>query len=109
MAQDYIAQGSEEIEGRVIKKLFKEFSRTESRLLGALSKLDEFLLHPQVRTCSLAVPGTSRNNHSENRETTGYRSPGDHSPEALFSACRLGNLHDSEQDETHRERKFSEN
>ena len=39
--------------------------------MGALSKLDEFLLKPQVRTCSLAVPGTSRNDKSENRETTG--------------------------------------
>ena len=62
---------SEEIEGRVIKKPSKEFSRTESRILGALSRLDEFLLNPQVRTCSVAVPGTSRNNDLENREPTG--------------------------------------
>ena len=38
--QDYIRQISEEIEGRVTKKLSKEFSRTESRILGALSKPD---------------------------------------------------------------------
>ena len=44
LTQDYISQVSEEIEGRVTKKLSKEFSRTESRILGALSKLDEFLL-----------------------------------------------------------------
>ena len=69
--QDYISQVSEEIEGRVTKKLSKEFSKTESRILGALSKLDELLLNPQVRTCSVAVPGTSRNNNSENRDTTG--------------------------------------
>ena len=69
--QDYISQVSEEIEGRVTKKLSKEFSKTESRILGALSKLDELLLKPQVRTCSVAVPGSSRNNNSENRETTG--------------------------------------
>ena len=62
-AQDYISQVSEEIEGRVTKKLSKEFSKTESRILGALSKLDELLLNPQVRTCSVAVPGTSRNNN----------------------------------------------
>ena len=67
MAQEYISQVSEEIEGRVAKKLSNEFSRTESRILGALSKLDEFLLNPQVRTCSVAVPGTSRNGSSENR------------------------------------------
>ena len=49
MTQGYISQVSEEIEGRVTKKLSKEFNRTESRILGALSKLDEFLLNPQVR------------------------------------------------------------
>ena len=66
LTQDYISQVSEEIEGKVTKKLSKEFSRTESRILGALSKLDEFLLNPQVRTCSVAVPGTSRSNNTEN-------------------------------------------
>ena len=55
-AQDYISQVSEEIKGRVTKKLSKEFSKKESRILGALSKLDEILLNPQVRTCSVAVP-----------------------------------------------------
>ena len=55
-AQDYISQVSEEIEWRVTKKLSKEFSKTESRILGALSKLDDILLNPQVRTCSVAVP-----------------------------------------------------
>ena len=70
MAQEYISQVSEEIEGRVTKKLSNEFIKTESRVLGALSKLDEFLLNPQVGTCSVAVPGTSRNSNSENRETT---------------------------------------
>ena len=69
MAQEYISRVSEEIEGRVTKKLTKEFSRTESRILGALSKLDDFLLNPQVRNCSVAVPGTSRNGNSENPGT----------------------------------------
>ena len=40
IAQKYIFQVSEEIEWRVTKELSKEFSRTESRILGALSKLD---------------------------------------------------------------------
>ena len=101
MAQEYISQVSEEIERRVTKKLSKEFSWTESRILGALSKLDEFLLNPQVRTCSVAVPGTSRNNNSENREPTGDRSLGDPCPETVFSTCHSGNLNDSEQEETH--------
>ena len=77
LTQDYISQVFEEIEGRVTKKRWKEYNRTESRILGALSKLEEFLLNPQVRTCSVAVPGTSRNNNSENRETSGDRSSGD--------------------------------
>ena len=84
VAQDYISQVSEKIEGRVTNKLSKEFSRTESRILGALSKLDELLLNPQVRTCSVAVPGTSRNNNSENRETNGGRFPDDPYPEVGF-------------------------
>ena len=101
MAQEYISQVSEEIEGRVTKELSKEFSRTESRILGALSKLDEFLLNSQVRTCSVAVRGTSRNNESENREPTGDRSLGDPCPEAVFFSYHSSNLNDSEQAETH--------
>ena len=103
MAEDeeYITRVSEEIEESDTKKLSQEFSRTESRILGALSKLDEFLLNPQVRTCSVAVPGTSRNNNSENREPTGDHSLDDPCPEVLFSACHTSNLNDSEQEETH--------
>ena len=36
LAQDHISQVSEEIKGRVSKKLSKEFSRTKSRILGAM-------------------------------------------------------------------------
>ena len=96
LAQDYISQVSEEIEGRVTKKLSKEFSRTESRILGALSKLDEFLLNPQVRTCSVAVPGTFRNSNSENRKPTGDRSLDDPCPEVRFSSHHSGNLNSPE-------------
>ena len=84
LTQDYISQVSEEIEGRVTKKLSKEFSKTVSRILGALSKLDEFLLNPQVQTCSVAVQGTSRNANSENRETHGDRSSDDPYPEVGY-------------------------
>ena len=102
MTQEYISQVSEEIEGSVTIKLSKEFSRTESRILGALSKLDEFLLNPQVRTRSVAVPGSSRNNDLENRESSGDRSLGDPPcREAVFSACHTSHLNDSEQEETH--------
>ena len=96
LTQDYISQVSEEIEGRVTKKLFNEFSKTESRILGALSKLDELLLNPQVRTCSVAVPGSSRNNNSENRETTGDRSSDSPYPEVGFFSHHSGQLNSPE-------------
>ena len=65
--EEFITQLSEEIEGRVTKKLLQEFRRTESRILGALSKLDEILLNPQIRTHSGTVPGTFRNTTVENQ------------------------------------------
>ena len=60
--------------------------------MGALSKLDEFVLNPQVRTCSVAVPGTARNNNSENRETTGDRSSDDPCLEVRYSSHNSGHL-----------------
>ena len=96
LTQDYISQVSEEIEGRVTKKLWKEFSRRESRILGALPKLDELRLSPQVRSCSVAVPGTSRNSNSENREATGDRQSDDPCPGVRFSSCQSGQLNNPE-------------
>ena len=90
LTQDYISQVSEEIKGRVTEKLSKEFSRTESRILGALSKLDEFLLNPQVRTCSVAVPGTSRSSNLENQGTNEDRPSDDPGPEVEFSSPHFG-------------------
>ena len=90
LTQDYISQISEEIEGRVTKKLSKEFSRTESRILGALSKLDEFLLNPQVRTCSVNLPGMPGNSNLENRETNGDRPSDDPGPEVEFCSPHIG-------------------
>ena len=84
LTQHYISQNSEEIEGRVTNKLSKEFSKTESRILGALSKLDEFLLSTQIRTCSVAAHGTSRNSNLENRETHGDCSSNDPYPEVGY-------------------------
>ena len=101
MVEEYITQVSEEIEWRVTEKLSKKFSWTESRILGALSKLDDFLMNPQVRTCSVAVPGTSRNSSSENREPIGDHSLNDPCPEVVFYACHTSNLNDSEQEKTH--------
>ena len=78
------------IEGRVTKKLSKEFSKTESRILGALSRLDEFFLNPQVRTCSVAVPGMSGHNNLENRETNGGHPSDDPGPEVEFCSPHHG-------------------
>ena len=60
----------------------------ESRILGALSKLDEFLL-----TYSVAVQGTS-----ENRETHGDRSSNDPYPEVGYFPHYSGQLNSPETD-----------
>ena len=80
--EEYITQVSEEIEGRVTKKLSQEYNRTESRILGALSKLDEFLLNQQIRTHSGTVPETFRNTNVDNQGTNEDDSLSDPHPEA---------------------------
>ena len=62
------------------EKLSQAFSRLEARILGALSKLDEFLLKPQIREGSGTVPRT-QNTNVENRETIGDCSLDDLHPE----------------------------
>ena len=47
MREDYNTQVSGEGEGPVKNKLSQEFNRTESRISGASSRLDEFLQNPQ--------------------------------------------------------------
>ena len=54
--EDYITQVSEEIEGRVTERLSKDCSRTENRLLGALARLDDFLMNPLIQGHSGDVP-----------------------------------------------------
>ena len=100
ITEEYITQVSEEIEGRVIEKLSQESNWTKSRILAALSKLDEYLLNPQVRTLSGTVPWTSRNNDLENREPTGDRFQSGYLPEVEFFACRTGNSIDSDLEDT---------
>ena len=97
LTQGYISQVSEEIEGRVTKKLSREFNKTESRILGALSKLDEFLLNQQVRTCSV-VQGASGSANSENREIHGDRSSNDPYPEGGYFSHHSGELNSPEAD-----------
>ena len=91
--EEYITQVSEEIEGRVSKRLSQEFSRTESRILGALSKLDEFIWNQQIQTHSETVPGTFRNTNVENQGTNEDDSQSDPHPEAgIFRGQTTQNL-----------------
>ena len=80
--EDYITQVSEEIEGRVTKKLLQEFSRTENRILGALARRDDFLMNPLIQGHSGAAPETSRNAFDTNQGTNEDDSQSDHHPEA---------------------------
>ena len=66
--EDYINQFSEEIGGRVANTLWKEFSRTESCNIGAVSQLDEFLLNPLKQSNSRTAPETCRNTLGTNAE-----------------------------------------
>ena len=91
--EEFITQVSEEIEGRVSKKLSQEFSRTESRILGALTKLDEFLSNQQIHTRSETVPGTFQNTNVENQGTNEDDSQSDPHPEAgIFRGQTTQNL-----------------
>ena len=65
----YLTQVSEEIQGTVIRKLSKEFTRTESHIFGTLSKPVEFVPIPRVRVHSKHVPETSRNSNGGKQET----------------------------------------
>ena len=80
--EDYITQVSEEIEGRVTKKLLEEFSRTKNRILGALARLDYFLMNPLLQGHSGATPEASRNPLSTSQGTNEDDSQSDPHPEA---------------------------
>ena len=97
--EEYITKFFEEIEGRVTRKLSQEFSRTECRIFCALSKLDEFLLNPQIRTHSGTVPGTFRNTNVENQGTKEYDSQSDPLPEVGPFVCQSRHSIDSDTDE----------
>ena len=88
--EDYITQVSKEIkiEGRVINKQSQEFSWTENRILGSLSKIDNFFLNPQVRAQSGSVLGTSGISYTENQEPNEHRSQKDPRPEGGTSIYR---------------------
>ena len=79
--EDYITQVSEEIEEMVPKRLSKEFSRTENRILGALARLDDFLMNPLLRGCSGTTPEPSRNALNTSQGTNEDDSQNDPHPE----------------------------
>ena len=67
--EGYITQVSQEIEGIVAKKLSQEFTRTENRILSALSRLDDFFMNPINQGYSGTAPETSRNAFGANQGT----------------------------------------
>ena len=79
--EDYITQVSEEIEGRVTKRLSKEFSRTDNRILGGLARLDDFLMNPLLQGHSGATPEAYRNPLSTSQGTNEDDSQNDPHPE----------------------------
>ena len=79
--EDYITQGSEEIEERVTKKLSQEFSRTENRILGALARLVDFLMNLLLQGHSGTAPKTSGNASSTSQRTNEDDSQSDPHPE----------------------------
>ena len=80
--EDYITQVSEEIERRATKRLSKEFSRTENRILGALARLDDFLMNPLLPGHSETTPEPTRNTSHNNQGTNEDGSQNDPHPEA---------------------------
>ena len=90
----YIAQVSEEIEGRVTKKLSQDFSRTENRILGALARLDDFFMNPLLQGHSGTTPETSRNVFSINQGTNEDDSQSDPHPVAGLLTSGREDRHD---------------
>ena len=80
--EDYITQVSEEIDGRVTKRLSKEFSRTKNRILGALARLDDFLMNPLLPGHSGTTPEPSRHALNTSQGTNEDDSQNDPRPEA---------------------------
>ena len=82
--EDYITQvfGEMEIEGRVRNKLSQEFSRTQSRILGALSRLDDFVMNRLSQGHSGTAPEAARYANDTKQGTKKDDSQSDPHPEA---------------------------
>ena len=86
-----IYQVSQEIQGRLTKKLSQDYSRTESRFSGAPSRLDDFLLNPLSHGHSGIVPETFRNTLRTNTGTKEDDSQSDLLPESDISQSQTTN------------------
>ena len=82
---DYITQVSEQIERRIIKRLSLKFSRIERRILGVLSRIDDFLMNPPMHSHSPNDSGTHRNANGTNQGTNDENTYTDPHPEASMS------------------------
>ena len=80
--EDYLTQVSEEIEGRVTKRLSKKFSKTENRILGGLERLDDFLMNPLLPRHSGTTAEPSRNALNTSQGTNEDDFQNDRRPEA---------------------------
>ena len=78
--EDYITHVSAEIESRVTEKLSQEFRKTESLILGALYRPDDYLLKPLIQGYSGTDPETSRNTPGTNQGTNEDNSQSDPHP-----------------------------
>ena len=78
----YKTQVSEEIDGRVTKKLSREFCRMENRILGVVSRFDDSLMNPLNHGHCGTTPETSRNTYGTNQWTDEEDCLSDLHPEA---------------------------
>ena len=83
--EEYIAQVSEPIDGIVTWSLSQEFSRTESCILAALSRLDDFLLNPLNKGHSGIAPEISQNTIRTSQGTNEDDSQSESHPEVGVS------------------------
>ena len=91
--EDYITQVSEEIEGRVTKKLLQEFSSSENRISGALASVDDFFKNPLIQGHSGTAPETSRNAFGTNQGTNEDNSQSDpHHEAGIFNSQTTQNF-----------------
>ena len=77
-----VPRSQDEIEERVIKKFSQELSRAENRILGALARLDDFLMDPLIQGHSGTSPETSCNALITDQGTNEDESRSDPHPEA---------------------------